>query len=579
MTNNSITLASRDSLLALAQTIDAALRLENAGFVVKILTMKTAGDLHLNAPLYEVAQKNAPKEGRAFFTKELDEALLAGRADAAVHSFKDLPTEKVAGITEPIFFGEVTGKDVLLLRDTTPLTSGGARLTIGTSSLRRIHQLQLVLPQAKIVTLRGNVITRLHKLLSADRGMNAILVAAAGIKRLTDFSRLPEQRYAHFFAPEILAHIRSELMRFNSVKAALEQAIELPEECFPTAPGQGVLALQLATNAAAKYGKDVIAVFSEHAAIAARVQHERNIMAGLMTGCHAPLGVSVLNDTTTGEKILCACYSRKAATEPLSFSDSVWLERRITNDTTFLLYELRSGIRDIVWWGLKIPPEENTLTIRFVQAIRQVALPVAAANDVAPPEALFVASPKAADYVAEHREFVQLPLYTAGAETASHLAKCIKDAKIISTVGKGFSSVLAALPNKNMHLLWVGSTEGEKRARDCARDFPNVRFLSVYANEPVVPQNLSSSPETLHVLTSAVAAEAFVLWARQKNAAVPAACCFGDSAAQVLRRHGINPYHLSKAKNFSELIREIKGDPTLIGERWQTEIYGTQKIG
>lgn len=577
MPERAITLASRDSLLALAQTITAALRLEQAGFTVKILTMKTAGDLSLNAPLYEVAQKSSPKEGRAFFTKELDEALLSDRADAAVHSFKDLPTENVDGISAPLFFGEVTGNDVLLLRQEAILSADGEHLVIGTSSLRRIHQVHLLLPQAATVTLRGNVITRLHKLLSGDRGMNAILIAEAGIKRLTDFAALPEQNYAHLVAPEILAHIRSELLRFNSGHAALEKRIALPEQYFPTAPGQGVLALQLSARAAARYGSSIAAIFTEHAAIAARVAYERRIMAELMTGCHAPLGVSVFVDSTTGEKKIFACFSRSTTTEPLAFAESVWYERILQHDLAMLVQELRTGRKHLTWWGFKKPPQDDALMIDFVAAIRQVAVPVGSYQI---PEAVFAASPQAADWLASEPTLAALPLYAAGKETALHLAHRIAGARIIQTIGKGFSSVLSSLPSKGMHLLWVGSVEGEQRARRQAQGFPHVRFLPVYKNEPVVPQHLSCSEKTIHVLTSRVAAEAFAMWAEKVRLENPVICCFGDSAADAVRQRGWSPYHVSKASSFAELIRELKGDPSLLRERWHVEeqTYETKAI-
>lgn len=568
MPERTITLASRDSLLALAQTITAALRLEQAGFTVKILTMKTAGDLSLNAPLYEVAQKSYPKEGRAFFTKELDEALLSDRADAAVHSFKDLPTESVDGISAPLFFGEVTGNDALLLRQGAILSAGGEHLVIGTSSLRRIHQVQLLLPQAVTVTLRGNVITRLHKLLSGDRGMNAILIAEAGIQRLVDFAMLPEERYVHFVTPEVLAHIRSELLRFHAAYAALERRIALPEQYFPTAPGQGVLALQLSARAAAKLGSSIAGIFAEHEAITARVAYERRIMAELMTGCHAPLGVSAFVDSKTGEKKIFACFSRKVTTEPLVFADSVWYERILQNNLAMFVHELRAGSKHLIWWGFKKPPQDDALMIDFVAAIRQVAVPVGSYQI---PEAVFAASPQAADWIATEPALAALPLYAAGKETALHLAHCIAGARIIQTIGKGFSSVLSSLPSKGMHLLWVGSVEGEERARRQAQDFPHVHFLPVYKNEPVVPQHLSYPEKTLHVLTSRVAAEAFAMWVEKVRLENPVICCFGDSAAEVVRQRGWLLYYVSNASCFAEFIRELKGDPLLLRERWHVE--------
>ncbi|GAB4431201.1 MAG: hypothetical protein OHK0011_14040 [Turneriella sp.] len=559
-----ITLASRDSLLALTQTIEAAMRLEAAGFAPRIASMKTAGDIKLNAPLYAVAQQSGSKEGRAFFTRELDDALLSGRADAAVHSFKDLPTEKVPGIGEPVFFCEEHGSDVLLLGAGTSLSCDGTGLVIGTSSLRRIHQLQLVLPKALTVTLRGNLITRLEKLLASENGINAILIAAAGLKRLTGFARLPEQKYAHLLTQAALEHVRRELARLAASEAALAKMMELPERYFPTAPGQGVLALQLSAAAEARFGKEVAGIFTEHEQIARRVMQERRIMTELMTGCHAPLGVSALRDN---DRRIVACYSRKSTTEPLSFADSVWFERQPDSDSAALAQELKLPRTQILWWGFKAPPEESGLPLQFVPAVEQKPLNLQWSGTL--PEAVFVASPRAAEWLGTQEQLRKLPLYAAGPETAESIRSMMPEALVLQGNGKGFASVLATLTGQNLHLLWIGSSDGEARARSAAQNFPATRFLPVYKNLPVVPHHLKADKEALHVITSAVAAESFVRWAATTSNRDLQICCFGDSAADVVIAAGLTVYALSEARDFATLIRELKGDTTLLRERWQ----------
>lgn len=558
-----ITLASRDSLLALTQTLEAAMRLEAAGFAPRIVSMKTAGDISLNAPLYAVAQQSANKEGRAFFTRELDDALLTGRADAAVHSFKDLPTEKVPGISEPFFFAEQQGSDVLLLGDGVTLHADGDGLIIGTSSLRRIHQLQLVLPGARTVTLRGNVITRLEKLLAQENGINAVLVAAAGLRRLDAFAAVPERNYAHLLAPATLEHIRRELARLSASKAALARMTELPERYFPTAPGQGVLALQLSAAAEARYAAEVAQVFAEHRRIAERVMLERRIMTELMTGCHAPLGVSALQGDRPR---IVACYSRKTTTEPVSFSDSVWFERQPGADCATLARELRSPAL-IFWWGYKEPPAANGLPVQFVRAVEQQPLAVNWSGPL--PEAVFIASPRAAEWVATQRQLHTLPLYAAGSETLRTIRSLIASAAPAATAGKGFAATLAGLPDRNLQLLWVGSVDGEARARKAARNFAAARFLPVYTNVPQKPIRLSAPQDALHVLASATAAQAFVAWATESRIANPVVCCFGDSASEVVASAGIFVYHNSDAQDFAGLLRELRGDTGLLRERLQ----------
>lgn len=576
MSEREILLASRDSLLALAQTVEAAIRLEAAGFTPRIVSMKTAGDIRLSAPLYAVARQAGNKEGRAFFTRELDEALLSGQADAAVHSFKDLPTEKIPGIGEPLFFGEENGSDVLLFAANTKLKSDGAGLVIGTSSLRRIHQLQLILPQAKTVNLRGNLITRLEKLLAHENGINAILIATAGLKRLTEFAKLSEQKYAHLLTPGTLEHIRRELARFAACNAARMRMIELPERYFPTAPGQGVLALQLAKAAEARYADKIAAVFSEHQQIARRVMKERRIMSELMTGCHAPLGVSALRDK---EERIAACYSRKCTTEPVSFAESVWFEREKDADCAAFAEQLKLPPKQIFWWGLKAPPQQTELPLQFIAAVKQQRLAVNYSGAL--PEAVFVASPLAAEWLCAHEELKRLPLYAAGAETAESIRTLIPEANVVHTAGKGFAAVLATLKKQNLQLLWIGSADGEARARKAAEHFPATRFLPVYKNLPVVPPNFDCDRRALHVLTSAVAADAWVSWAKDLRRDDLLACCFGHSAADVVRAAGLPVYAVSEAHDFTTLVRELQGDPSLLRERWELkelETNDTQKI-
>jgi porphobilinogen deaminase/uroporphyrinogen-III synthase len=559
-----ITLASRDSLLALTQTIEAALRLEAAGFVPRIVCMKTAGDIKLNDPLYAVAQQSKSKEGRAFFTRELDEALVSGRADAAVHSFKDLPTEKVPGIGEPIFFCEERGSDVLLLGKHTELASDGAGLIIGTSSLRRMHQLQLILPRATTVTLRGNVITRLEKLLAGDNGINSILIASAGLRRLTGFAELPESKYAHLLPQDALEHIRRELTRLAASRTACERAIEFPERFFPTAPGQGVLALQLSKKAEERYATEIATVFAEHSQIAGRVMHERRIMSELMTGCHAPLGVSALRGD---DPRIIACYSRQSTTEPVSFADSVWFERRLGKNTTAIAQELRRPTEQIFWWGAKAPAQDAGVPLHFVPAVEQKPLDARWSGET--PDAVFVASQKAAEWVAAQASLNTLPMYAAGAQTAQSLQSLIPGVRVMAAPGKGFMQVLGLLTNKSIRLLWVGSADGEARARAAARDFVATEFLAVYTNLPVRPQQLEAGKDSLHVVTSAAAAQAFATWATETGVQYPLVCCFGSSAAEILQTYGIDIYHASEADDFATLIRELRGDTGLLRERWQ----------
>ena len=171
-----IRIATRKSPLALwqAEWVSAELERLFPGTITELVKIVTKGDKILDVPLAKVG-------GKGLFTKEIDEALLDGRADIAVHSMKDVPTELPAGTSirahpkreDPRdIYATVTGGDL----DTLPEDA-----TIGTSSLRRIAQINAKYPKFKCVSIRGNIQTRRNKL---GTEVDAVILAAAGIKRM-----------------------------------------------------------------------------------------------------------------------------------------------------------------------------------------------------------------------------------------------------------------------------------------------------------------------------------------------------------------------------------------------------------
>lgn len=171
-----IVLGTRGSKLALWQAEWVKARLEDAykGLSVKLEKIKTTGDKILDVPLAKVG-------GKGLFVKEIEEAMLRGDIDIAVHSMKDVPVEFPEGLHLPVICEREDPRDALiskgvLFKD----IPKGAR--IGTSSLRRSCQLLSVRPDLEIVQLRGNLETRFRKL--GDGEFSAMILAAAGVKRL-----------------------------------------------------------------------------------------------------------------------------------------------------------------------------------------------------------------------------------------------------------------------------------------------------------------------------------------------------------------------------------------------------------
>src|SRR5204863_421898 len=160
---------------ALAEARAVAERLEGGGARVQIVSMRTEGDRRAEARLAAVG-------GKGLFVREIEEALLRGDADVAVHSLKDLPADLPPGLTLAVFPERDDARDVLVTRDTAGLDALPRGAVIGTSSPRRRAIVLSLRPDLVVTPIRGNIDTRLAKL--ATREWDAVLLAAAGLRRL-----------------------------------------------------------------------------------------------------------------------------------------------------------------------------------------------------------------------------------------------------------------------------------------------------------------------------------------------------------------------------------------------------------
>lgn len=168
-------IATRSSQLALWQANEVKYALEALGVACELLPTESTGDLQLTQPVYAMGISGV-------FTKELDSALLDGRADLAVHSLKDVPTKLAEGLTLAATLARGAHEDVLLLKDPSRL-SGGQPFTVASSSLRRIAQWLEQYPAHNTVPIRGNVQTRLRKF-RENEFIDGIIFAKAGLERL-----------------------------------------------------------------------------------------------------------------------------------------------------------------------------------------------------------------------------------------------------------------------------------------------------------------------------------------------------------------------------------------------------------
>lgn len=170
-----IKIASRNSALALWQTHHIRDLLEEKGHSVEIITMKTKGDVILDTPLAKIG-------GKGLFTKELENAMLEGRADIAVHSLKDVPTTFPDGLKLACVCAREDTRDAMLSMKFSALEELPKGANVGTTSLRRKMQILAIRPDLNIISLRGNVNSRIAKLKAGE--FDAIILAMAGINRL-----------------------------------------------------------------------------------------------------------------------------------------------------------------------------------------------------------------------------------------------------------------------------------------------------------------------------------------------------------------------------------------------------------
>jgi len=237
-----IVIGSRGSALALWQARHIQARLAAFGAEARIEIIKTTGDKIQDVPLAKVG-------GKGLFTKEIEEALLAGTIDVAVHSMKDVPTEIPAGLTIAAIPEREEARDALVGCSLADLKAGAR---IGTSSLRRASQLHALNRGLVIETLRGNVDTRLRKL---DEGQyDAIVLAAAGLRRLGWQDRIREL---------------------------------IPVEIMCPSVGQGALAIETREDGGVAWE---LAQKLDHASAREAVEAERALLATLGGGCQVPVG-------------------------------------------------------------------------------------------------------------------------------------------------------------------------------------------------------------------------------------------------------------------------------------------------
>jgi hydroxymethylbilane synthase len=241
-----ITIGTRGSALALRQAawVRGRLAARYPGLAIDVRRIKTTGDKITDAPLAQIGDKGV-------FVKEIEEALLRGEIDLAVHSMKDIPTELPDGLHLGAITEREDPRDVLIARDGCGLADLTPGARIGTSSLRRRAQLLAINASWSVIPLRGNLDTRIRQL--EETGLDAIILAAAGVRRLGWEGRVSEY---------------------------------LPPETMLPAVGQGALGIEC--REAGEVNEAI--AFLRHTESTMAVDGERALLRGLGGGCQVPIG-------------------------------------------------------------------------------------------------------------------------------------------------------------------------------------------------------------------------------------------------------------------------------------------------
>jgi hydroxymethylbilane synthase len=259
---------SRGSRLALTQAERAADALRRPGVEIALVPITTAGDRDRTRPFGEIGS-------RGVFVKELEEALLAGRIDVAVHSAKDMTSTDTEGLVVGAYPSRGDPRDALC--GAAELRAG---MRVGTASARRRAQLLALDPSLSIEPLRGNIDTRLRK--RGERGLDAIVLAACGLDRLG---------------------------LEGEIGARLDPEVMLPEA------GQGALALQV------RAGEEGLVGTADDGETRRRVEAERRCVAVVGGGCLAPVA---------------AHHDGTLLTALVADEDGAWVERRQGDDPDLL---------------------------------------------------------------------------------------------------------------------------------------------------------------------------------------------------------------------------------------------------
>jgi len=499
-----IILGSRGSELALWQANFTKTKLEKLGYIVEILIIKTKGDQIQHLSFDKI-------EGKGFFTKELEEALLDGTIDLAVHSHKDLPTTFPEGLTiAAVSYREDCSESILVSPEALDLNENlglkrGA--IVGTSSARRKSQLLNIRPDLIIKDLRGNVPTRINKL--RDKMYDAIVLASAGLNRL---------------------NINLEDIHRNVVHPTT----------FIPAPAQGVLAFQI--READDEMNEIIQKIND-AAVAKSIAVERKVLNRMDGGCLLPLGVYCLFEEDKF-KVWASLFLPEENKFKRVYLEDKSAEEAVNNVLKALIKEQNKTVyisRDKQEAAIFIKQLDKTGI--YIIAESPIAFEGIDVNHIPFTDWIFFSSKTAVQYFfSQEIPYSSISKFAAiGSSTAAALVELgftpsfIGNDKNSQTTAQDFMAVC-----KGTSVLFPGAKNGMRSIQQEIGDKAIMHDIAVYQT---IQKDISGNIKAdIHVFTSPSTVKSFL---NQCRLPIKKAVAIGETTAATLRENGISEVHVA----------------------------------
>ena len=572
-----VRIATRGSHLALAQAhaVQAMLKAQ-AGQDSEIKIVKTRGD-EIQTPLHLSSDAR-----KGFFTKEIEEALLANVADIAVHSYKDLPTAPVPGLTIAAVPQRISPLDTIVFLNQDRAMSHfpyiGEASTVATSSLRRISQMSFRVPGIKNVDIRGNVPTRIEKLVHASRKgeFQAILLSGAGIDRLGKTG-------------ELLAKI-SDPMIAESI-----EMIPVPPEIMVPAPAQGTLALQCRENDEAT--RSILAQLHD-SDLAQITEIERSILAGLEGGCNLPLGVyaearSSASGTLFGAHMYLgeefeqnrrqrSIYGYREDSDPARLSARMLEE--LKNVPTIFVFGKEAKMNELPEKLESIVPDSNRL--RTFAALRTVAIEgedkwdlLKSALDKKDRIVFSIFSSAAVEALRQRfgsmerfrqrldiENRMDIRWATTGESTASEIRKLDPQADVVLSAdgtSAGLLPSLRDLQSPTTALVFLVGRDGRKELMQALESSgAQTTTVELYRTESLelsfVLKELDQAKEPVYLLAgSPLSLQAMQRAGLMEQEKRPALLTLGQTTAEAARDMGVQPYAVATVPDYAAFLSDF----------------------